>query len=201
MTDKDSTAKRIDWDALYARITSAQERMRREFVLTPEQERLILHERARALAAEAPPGPGATIQVAAFLLARETYGIESEYVREVTPLKEFTPLPGTPPFVLGIMNLRGRILSVLDLKRVFELPPQGLGDLNRVLVLHSPEMEFGVLADAVLGLQTVPVRALAPAPATLTGPRADYLKGITPEREIILDGQKLLSDSRLVVRD
>jgi purine-binding chemotaxis protein CheW len=62
------------------------------------------------------------IEVVEFLLAHEKYGIESKCVREVYPLKELTPVPCTPSFVRSIINVRGKILSVIDIKKFFELP-------------------------------------------------------------------------------
>ena len=117
------------------------------------------------------------------------------------PLKEFTPLPGTPPFVFGIINFRGQILSIIDLKKFFELPEKGLTDLNRVIILHSKEMEFGILADAILGLRAIPIKAMQPSLPTLTGIRTAYLKGVTEDRMVILDGAKVLSDKKLIVHE
>ncbi len=87
-----------------------------------------------------------------FLLTHENYGIESVYVREVHPLKELTPLPCTPSFVLGIINVRGQILSVIDLKKFFDLPAQEPTSLNKVIIFHNNRIEFGILADAVIGV-------------------------------------------------
>ena len=122
-------------------------------------------------------------------------------MREVLPLQDLTPLPGTPPFVLGIINVRGEILSVLDLKKLFDLPERGLTDLNKVIILHSEKMAFGILADAILDVHAVPGQALQPPLPTLTGIRAEYLTGITPERLMIVDAERLLSDSKIVVCD
>src|SRR5688572_7065199 len=110
----------------------------------------ILRARARALAR--PPahtqGAEAWLHVLEFRLAQERYAIETRYVREVYPLKDLTPLPCTPPFVLGIVNVRGRILPVVDLKKFFDLPEQGLSDLHRVILLEGNGLELGLLADA-----------------------------------------------------
>jgi purine-binding chemotaxis protein CheW len=134
-----------------------------------------------------------------FLLAHETYGVESLYVREVHPLKAFTPLPCTPAFVLGIINVRGQILSVIDLKKFFDLPEKRLTDLDKVIVVHDDTMVFGVLADAILGVRTIPLDTIQPSLPTLTGIRAGYLRGVTNERLVILDAVKLLRDPTLVV--
>jgi len=164
--------------------------------------RRILRERALKLAREPEPEESAPrLELVEFLLSGERYAIESGFIREVYPLKELTPLPCTPPFVLGIVNIRGKILSVLDLRRFFELSDQGLSDLNKVLVLHQGGMEFGLLADAIVGVRTLKVRELKPTLPTLTEIRGEYLKGVTKERLVVLDAGKLLGDRRLVVHD
>jgi purine-binding chemotaxis protein CheW len=163
----------------------------------------ILKARARALAKEPEQAVAARsfIEITEFRLASETYGIESSFVREVYPLKDFTPLPGVPPFVLGIVNVHGQILSVVDLKKFFNLPDKGLGELNKVIILHNGRMEFGILADAVLGTQSVPHDAIQAPPVTVTGIGAEYLKGVTGERVILLDAQKILDDKKIIVNE
>ncbi|OGU47487.1 MAG: chemotaxis protein [Ignavibacteria bacterium RIFCSPHIGHO2_02_FULL_56_12] len=163
----------------------------------------ILKARARALAKEPEQAVAARsfIEITEFRLASETYGIESSFVREVYPLKDFTPLPGVPPFVLGIVNVHGQILSVVDLKKFFNLPDKGLGELNKVIILHNGRMEFGILADAVLRTQSVPLDAIQAPPVTVTGIGAEYLKGVTGERVILLDAQKILDDKKIIVNE
>jgi len=168
-----------------------------------DQTRRILHERALALAAE-PDGTqplGDSIEVVEFLLAHERYAVESSYVREVYPLENLTPLPCTPAFVLGIVNLRGEIVSVIDARKFFDLPQTGLPDLNKVIVLKSGNMVFGILADVILGVRRIALAEIQPSLPTLTGIRDKYLKGITPERTVVLDAGKLLADEELVVQE
>lgn len=166
------------------------------------QRRKVLKERARRLAREpAAQESGERLEIVEFLLGREHYGIETSFVREVHPLRDVTPLPCTPPFVLGIMNLRGEILSVIDIGKLFDLEQQGLSDLNQVIVLRCPTMEFGILADAVVGVRTIAARGVQPSFATLTGIRADYLMGVTGEHLVLLDAGKMLNDRRIVVHE
>lgn len=162
----------------------------------------ILKTRARMLA-QAPEQTMATecIEVVSFLLAYETYGIETAYVREVYPLKDLTPLPCTPPFVAGIVNVRGQVLSVIDIKKFFDLPEKGLTDLNKVIILCSGVMEFGILADAVLEVRNIPLEKIQSGLPTLTGIREDYLRGITAEHLVILDAVKLLTDNNIIVHE
>jgi purine-binding chemotaxis protein CheW len=119
----------------------------------------------------------------------------------VYPLKSLTPIPGAPAFVLGLTNLRGEILSIVDLHAFFELPNPGLTDRSRVIVLRSPKMEFGILADAVMGTRRIGVDELQPALPTMTGIREDYLKGVTGERLIVLDASRLLASPAVVVNE
>lgn len=99
----------------------------------------ILRARAKALAQPPKDEPEADtlLDVLEFRLAEERYAVEIRHVSEVHPLKELTPLPGTPAFVLGVVNVRGRILPVVDLKKFFELPDEGLTDLHRIILVEG----------------------------------------------------------------
>jgi purine-binding chemotaxis protein CheW len=136
---------------------------------------------------------GDYLQVVQFRLAHEHYGIEVKYVREVCPLKDLTPLPGTPAFILGLTNVRGQVLSIIDVKKLFDLPDKGLTDLDKVMILQARGTEMGVLADAVLGVEPVAVQEIQPSLPTLTGVRERYLQGVTRDSVVLLDAEKLLS--------
>ncbi len=169
---------------------------------TAEDTKRVLKERAQALAREAVATETAEhIEVVEFLLAHERYAVESAYVREVYPLEELTPLPCTPAFVLGIVNVRGEILSVIDIKKFFDLPEQGLTDLNKVIVLESAGMVFGIVADAINGVSRISRADIQLSLPTLTGIREDYLLGVTAGRLVVLDAEKLLHDEKLIVQE
>jgi len=167
-----------------------------------EQSAHILKARAQALAQQAPGEDMAGhIEVVEFLLAYETYAIESRFVREVYPLEKLTPLPCTPAFVLGIVSVRGEMLSVIDLKKFFDLPEKGLTDLNKLIVLDSGSMRFGILADAITGVRQIPLADIQPSLPTLSGIRDEYLKGVTAGRTVVLDSEKLIADEKIVVQE
>ena len=163
----------------------------------------ILRLRAEALARrrEVDDDAGTQLELLEFSLAHERYAVESRYITEVHTLQELTPLPGVPAFVRGIVNLRGRILPVFDLKKFFELPEQGLTDLHRIIVVRGHDLELGLLADTVVGLRHVRLESLQPSLPTLTGIRADYLKGVSAERLVVLDLDRVLSDPKIIVHD
>lgn len=141
------------------------------------------------------------LELLEFRLARERYALESRHVQEVHPLRELTQLPGTPDFLLGIVNLRSRILPVLDLKKFFGLPEQGLTDLHRIILVRGNGLELGLLADVVVGVRSVPAQALQSSLPTLSGIRAEYLKGVTDERLVVLDLERILADPKIVVHE
>lgn len=193
--------RHIDWARLRARLTDAARALDEHAVPSPGVRQAVLEARARVLAAPPPAAVGAGIEVLEFVLADERYAIESAWVREAVPLRELTVLPGTPAFVLGIIHLRGEILSVLDIRTFFGLARKGLTDLDKAIVLDDGKMRFGVLADRIVGSRRIPVVDVQPPLPTLSVIRPDYLLGVTREREVILDGRKLLADPSIVVAD
>jgi len=162
-----------------------------------------LRERALALARapQADASTDATLELLEFKLASERYAIETRHVVEVHPLRDLTPLPGTPPFIRGIVNLRGRILPVLDLKKFFDLPEQGVTDLHRIIVVRGNDLEFGLLADVVASVRSVGVDTLVPALPTLSQIGAEYLMGVSDQRLVVLDLDRVFADPRIVVHD
>lgn len=193
-------ARIVDWDKLRQRLEAARIAVISE--PTPDEKKAILRKRAKLLARQPlQEKTGGGLDVLEFLLSYETYAIEMRWVAETYPLKDLTPLPCTPLFVAGIINVRGRILSVIDIRKFFDLPEKGLADLNKVIIVHNEEMEFGILADEILGTRTIPLSEVQPPLPTLTGIREEYLKGVTRERTAILDGSKLLADRNLIVHE
>jgi purine-binding chemotaxis protein CheW len=163
----------------------------------------ILHERAVALARPPPASaaPHGSLELLEFRLASERYAVETRHVVEVHPLRDLTPLPGTPPFIRGIVNLRGRILPVLDLKKFFDLPEQGVTDLHRIIVVRGIDLEFGLLADVVASVRSVAVETLAPALPTLSEIATEYLMGVSDDRLVVLDLDRIFADPKIVVHD
>jgi purine-binding chemotaxis protein CheW len=162
----------------------------------------ILRKRAQALA-QVPPPPAAdtVLELLEFGLAAEPYAIERRYVQEVHPLRDLTPLPCTPAFILGIVNVRGRIVPVLDLRKFFELPERGLTDLHRTIIVRGHDLEIGLLADVIIGINAVPAERLQVSLPTLTGIRADYLKGVADGRLVVLAVERILSDPKIIVHE
>ena len=162
----------------------------------------ILEERARKIAL---PDAGETeagiVEVLRFQLAYQEYAIEMRSVREVILTGEITPVPGAPPFISGICAARGQIISLVDLRVLFSLPEKGLTDLNRVIVITDGHITFGILADKITGLGSIPsYLILAPDPGMAPSWK-QYLKGYVGNTLTVLDAPAILADPALVVDD
>ena len=160
--------------------------------------REVLEERARQLARvpEEPARAGEVLELVGFVLAGERYAIESRFVREVARLTRFTPVPGTPDFVLGITNLRGEILALFDLRHLLGIVTEGVTDLGRIVVLGEHRREFGLLADAASEILYLSGASLA---QTATPWARAYLRGVGPDGLVVLSGVALLNDPRLTI--
>jgi len=194
----------VDWGKVHRRLELAREAVEAEARSRFAFSKKVLKERAKALAK--PRGAQATasdesLEVVEFHLANERYGIESRYVRDVDPMKDLTPIPCTPPFVLGIVNIRGQILSVIDLKRLFDLPVKGLTEIDRIIVVRDGAMVFGIHADSVVGVRRVERKELQRSIAAFSANREELLMGVTGDRLIVLDASRLLASKELVVNE
>jgi len=196
--------KSTDFSEVEQRLEAARAGLENIWAPSAEETQQILQTRAQTLALEASSlGEDVedAVEVLEFTLAYERYAVETQYVNQVAMLEQLIPLPCTPDFVLGIVNLRGAILPVLDLKNFFELPVKGLTDLNKIIVLQSEKILFGILADEIVGVRNILLREVQSSLPTLTGIRKDYLRGVTPERVTLLDAEKLLASEYIVVQE
>lgn len=193
----------IDWTEVHRRLEAARQKVEQGWKPSAQEKSNILKERAKALAIESVTEGEAEdrIDLLEFKVSSECYGFELKFVREVCPLKELTPLPCAPQFVIGVINVRGQIIPVNDIRGIFGLPQKGLTELDKVIILKDEDMELGVLADAVIGVGSVPVSGIQPPPPTLTGIREEYLRGVTGDRLVLLDAGKMLSGGKLIVHE
>ncbi len=193
---------RLDWAVLHQRLDGAQSALKLKLTPGLEEKQRILHARARLLATEGRAeanSPQSVLEVVEFVLGPERYGIASSHIREIYPLNDFTPLPCTPAFVLGLVNVRGQILSIINVKKLFDLQEKGLTNLNKVIVVYTPHMELGILADAIVGMRSIALEELQPALPTMTGIRAEYLRGITKDSLVVLDVENILADDKILI--
>lgn len=163
----------------------------------------ILKERAKAIAQpldRSIENP-AVLAFLQFHLAHEHYAIEQRYVREIYPLRDLTPIPGTPGFIRGLLNVRSRILPMIDIQRFFEMPEVGITDLHMAVIVQVDDIELGIVADNVSRVRDINLDACQRTLPTFTGLRAQYTRGITSDHVAILDIVAILNDPRILVND
>lgn len=176
-----------------------------------EVEQRILEERARRLA-QPPETPvsGETVDLAVLVLGAERYGVDVRSVQEVLPLDDVTPLPGVPAFWAGLVNLRGHLYPLLDLRSFLGLPARPTaakatsdGDARaagKVVLVAAHGLEIGLLVDDVPQVRQVLCSEIGASLVEATGPARSLTTGVTPDLLAALDIEALLADARLTVQ-
>lgn len=142
-----------------------------------------------------------SVEVVAFSLGNERYAIEPTFIQEIFPVKEISFLPNTPPFVCGLINARRKVISLINLKEIFEIPSEVYPKNFKAMILQHQNMQFAIVVDTILGMQKILIKDMQSGIPTLTGIRQEFLKGITIEGIVLLDGEKLLSSPHIVVQE
>lgn len=196
----------IDWPKAYARLEATRRTLDAAIERSPEEAGRILRERAKTLAKpfEEPTPRSEVLDLLVFSLAGERYAVETSFVLEVVPLRDLTPVPCTPPVILGVVNHRGRILPVIDFRRLLDLTGQEVGGKRWVVVVEAEKMTFGIGAEAVMGTIQLQASDLAPPPRSLTGDRQAFTRGVmgkTGEMVVVMDLVTLAHDPRITVNE
>jgi len=137
------------------------------------------------------------IQLVTFRLKDETYGINVMQVQEVLRVAEIAPVPGAPHYVLGIINLRGNVVTVIDTRVRFGLPSAEIDDLSRIIVIESEAQVVGILVDSVAEVVDLNASEIDSAPNVGNEESSRYIQGVASRDSnllIVVDLNKLLSD-------
>jgi chemotaxis signal transduction protein len=171
-------------------------------VTDPGEIRRILEERAEALA-QSPDDEdvGEVVVLVIVGIGRERYGVPIEMVREITSLEAVTPLFATPPFWVGLTNLRGSLYAVLDLRRYLGIPGGAGGDEPQLVLVGAGTLTIGLRVDEVIEVRDVPASEIGPPLAERGADRADIHVGLTRDLVSVLDVAALLGDPSLVVQE
>lgn len=132
-----------------------------------------------------------------FQLANEAYGIAVTQVREVLRITEIAPVPGAPDYVIGIINLRGNVVTVMDTRKRFGLPPVETDEQSRIVIIEVDGQEVGILVDSVAEVVDIAQSAVEQAPSVGSDETSKYIQGVTSrdgELLILVDLNKLLSE-------
>ncbi|MZP29906.1 chemotaxis protein CheW [Heliobacterium undosum] len=142
-------------------------------------------------------GDSGEIQLVVFRLGTEEYGVPITQVQEINRLLTPTKIPQAPSFVEGIINLRGKIIPIIDLKKRFGLAQEEHTANTRIIVVNVERHTVGIIVDAVTEVLRMPQSAIEPPPPMISTISSDYLKGVGKVDErllILLDLDKILTE-------
>lgn len=141
-----------------------------------------------------------SLQCVTFTLEDETYGINVMQVQEVLREVEVAPVPGAPNYVLGIINLRGNVVSVIDARTRFGLQPKESDDMSRIIVIEAQQQILGILVDSVAEVVDVDRDEIDTAPNVGNAETSKYIDGVVSRDEkllILVDLNKLLTETEI----
>ncbi len=195
----------FNWQETHARLERTGRALQTGGELPQEEAARILRHRASALAT---PQEGAapateTLPLLVFTLSGERFGIETARVLEVVSLRELIPVPYTPTFIIGVTHHRGRVLTILDLQQLLNLPGnvKDKAENRNLIPVEVGGMTFGMVVDSVVGILSVPAHKVAPPSAVLSGLALAITRGITEELITILDLDVLARTPEILVKD
>ncbi|MFH0962631.1 MAG: chemotaxis protein CheW [Planctomycetota bacterium] len=191
----------LDW----AQIRSRLEQTLKELQGEPSKSQIdeILAHRARILA-KTPDGElfrEGDIHLLTFLTGAERYALAAEHVRSVTALGEYTPIPCTPPFVLGVFNVRGQVYSLVDIRLFLGLPVESRHVYRKAMLVEVPGMEVGFAVDEVFDVIGIRPEDLAWAGPSQYAIDGRYVRGLTRDLVLVLDLPAILRDPRFLVHE
>ncbi|NGQ94029.1 chemotaxis protein CheW [Brevibacillus sp. SYP-B805] len=140
------------------------------------------------------------VKVIVFRLKDEEYGVEVNQVRSIEKLDHITRVPRTPKFVKGVINLRGVVTPIIDLRSRFGLDEAAYTDATRVIIVAVGELEVGLIVDAANDVIDIPADAIEPAPEVVGGVEAAYLRGVAKLEKrllILLNLDKVLNTEEM----
>ncbi|MBI9068212.1 MAG: chemotaxis protein CheW [Salinivirgaceae bacterium] len=144
---------------------------------------------------------GEQIKVLEFLLSTEKYAIDSTYINEVISISEITPLPCTPDFIVGIINLRGKIISVMDIKKFLSISGADTANIKKVIIVKHSDIELGIIADEILGNSIIQLNEIQTKVTSITDVNKNFITGVTNKKLIVLDIKELLLSEKIIINE
>jgi len=134
---------------------------------------------------------------------KEKYAFDIKYINEVFKLKKITHLPCTPSFVIGIINFRGKILSVIDIRNFigFTSDAKDFNEVRQVIVVKVNEFEVGIAVDNILGYYSISSEEIQQTVLTITNERKEFFIGIVQNGTIVLDIKNIMLSEKIIVND
>ncbi|MCF6239327.1 MAG: chemotaxis protein CheW [Candidatus Marinimicrobia bacterium] len=141
------------------------------------------------------------IQLACFKVGSELYALDIMKIKEIIRPQKLTPIPKAPSFIEGVINLRGVVIPVADMRKRFDQPSSEVNSKNRVVVCSLGGRMIGLLVDEVTGVKRYGRKEIAPAPQFIKGPQAAYFLGVArcdDDLIMLIDLEKILSSDEKI---
>lgn len=113
-----------------------------------------------------------------FALSNESYAIEIKFVTEIIGIQKITEIPDMPDYVKGVINLRGKVIPVIDVRIRFKIPKKDYGDRTCIIVVDINDMAVGLIVDEVSEVLNIPEDSIDPPPSTKKGQASRYIQGM-----------------------
>ena len=139
-------------------------------------------------------------RVLTFALGKEDYGIEIIYVTEIIGIQAITEVPELPDYIKGIINLRGKIIPVMDVRLRFKKTPIDYNDRTCIIVIDIKDIAIGLIVDTVSEVISIEEENIVPPPSLKTGFQNKYVKGIGKvgnDVKLLLDCEKILGEDEI----
>jgi len=121
-----------------------------------------------------------TIQIVSFIISNGLYGMDITDIREIIKVGKITPVPGSAEYIIGVMNLRGMIIPVVDTGKLLGLSKVAFSDNTRIIIIEIQDQnQIGLLVDAIMDIVNILPDKIGPPPATLEKTKAKYIKSET----------------------
>ena len=140
------------------------------------------------------------LQLVTFSIGEEEFGVDILKVQEIIRTMEITKVPRAPQFVEGVINVRGKVIPIIDLRRRFSLNHKDHDSHTRIIVIEINNMIVGFVVDSVSEVLRIPISTVEPPPPVVAGLESDYISGVGKLHDrllILLDLDKLLSSDDL----
>jgi purine-binding chemotaxis protein CheW len=219
---KANTRVGIDWEVVHRQIEATNQKLASSEEIDPEALELAWARRSAQVAQKVQEElQGEIVKAAIISLDNELYGLDVRYIFDIRALERVTFVPRVPAWVLGVVNWRGRIISVIDLRRFLGLPTNTAEAKakasQRLIVIQAGEMEVGLQADEVFLIETIPAGQIRMEEGDVRGIQPELVNGIFMRTDlekttgvaqkngqgivVLLNLPALLADPRLIVRE
>jgi len=141
------------------------------------------------------------MQLVVFRVGKEEYGLDIQEVKEIIKMQEITEIPNAPEFIEGVINLRGQITPVMDMRKKLKASKREMNKDTRIVIVETDNSNIGIIVDSVTGVIHIPEREISPPPV---GSENEFVKGvgkINNKLLILIDINKMMPNEKMKIKE